>query len=133
MVTRIKVLFAIGIFVIITLISNAIFGENGIVAIRVLQNNVDNMKRLEERKKEELGFLRESSDFSYAFESHQKDHVLSFEQEEVFQPEVSNHNSYVVEYDSLSLFESALIGVAVSCLFVIIDFVARYIKGRKKK
>ena len=133
MVTRIKVLFAIGIFVIITLISNAIFGENGTVAINVLQSNVDSLRQLEEKKKEELGFLRESTSSSASLSSQEMSHIMSFDEDEIFHPEVVDNSEYLEEYTPLSLLGSAFIGLAASGLYVIIGLVVRIIKGKKRK
>ena len=133
MVTRIKVLFAIGIFVITTLISNAIFGENGTIAINVLQNNVNALREVEERKKEELGFLRESTSSSMSVNGQEMSHIMSFEEDEIFQPEISDNYEYLEEYNPLSIFGSALIGLAASGLYVIICLVVEIANKRKRK
>ncbi len=131
MVTRIKVIFAICLFCISALISELLFGEGGYYDSLALRRNVEALHQYEEKKKEELSFLRESTPSMQPSMAVESSLVLSFDSDVAYKPYIDETEVVDENYKPLSKIGCALVGLAVSSLFLAIMFVVEKIKVKK--
>lgn len=133
MVTRIKVIFVICLFAISGLLSEFLLGEGGYFDSLNLKENVAALKEYEEKKREELAFLRESSQSATSSLAVESSLVLSFEEDEAYVPEVNGTTVVGSGFKPISKLGSAFIGLCVSILYLAVAFVVEKFKDRKTK
>lgn len=132
MFTRFNILFASAVFILAFFLSAALFGDDGVLESIALKESVDRIHTLEDKRREELSFLRDSAEVSYPQSSGEGALVVSFEGD-VYHPIVEDYSDLEPEYKPLSKTGSLFIGAAASALYLLIVSAVRWLSGRRRK